>query len=350
MTSPNGSREDEYYWLRDDKRENPEMLAYVKAENAYADAMLAHTKALETKVYDEIIGRLKQDDSTVPYLMNGYWYYRRFETGKEYPIYARRKGTKDAPEEILLDVNEMAKGHDFFEVGDIAISPDSHAHGLGRGHGRPPPVHRARHGPRHAQGAVRIALPNVENNVVWAGDNKTFLYVEKDPETLLGYKVRSHAIDSANHADVARRPAGLGAEGRRASTPASARPRTTSSCGSPRRARCRRRPGSPTPTIRKLRLQGVPAARARPRIPGRARQWPLDRAHQLAGEELPHRRGEARRRGRPHASGSDVVAHRDDAFVDAFDVFEGFPHRRGALRRPAQAAHPSLERRQGRAW
>ena len=82
VTSPNGSREDEYYWLRDDKRENPEMLAYVKAENAYADAMLAHTKALETKVYQEIIGRLKQDDATVPYLMNGYWYYRRFETGK----------------------------------------------------------------------------------------------------------------------------------------------------------------------------------------------------------------------------------------------------------------------------
>ena len=88
--SPYGSREDEYYWLRDDKRENTEMLAYVKAENAYADAVLAHTKPLETKVYNEIIGRLQQDDSTVPYLMNGYWYFRRYETGKEYPIYSRR--------------------------------------------------------------------------------------------------------------------------------------------------------------------------------------------------------------------------------------------------------------------
>ena len=125
VPSPNGSREDEYYWLRDDKRENPEMLAYVKAENDYADRMLAHIKPLETKVYNEIVGRLQQDDSTVPYRMNGYWYYKRFETGKEYPIYARRKGTKDAPEEILLNVNEMAQGHDFFEVGDIAISPNS---------------------------------------------------------------------------------------------------------------------------------------------------------------------------------------------------------------------------------
>src|SRR5678815_3466813 len=100
------------------------MLAYVRAENDYADHMLAHTKALETRVYNEIIGRLKQDDATVPYLMNGYWYYRRFETGKEYPIYARRKGSKDAAEEILLNLNEMALGHDFFEVGEIAISPD----------------------------------------------------------------------------------------------------------------------------------------------------------------------------------------------------------------------------------
>ena len=96
VVSPNGSREDEYYWLRDDKRENAEMLAYVKAENAYADAMLAHIKVLESKVYNEIIGRLQQDDSTVPYRMNGYWYFRRFETGKEYPIYSRRAATEPA--------------------------------------------------------------------------------------------------------------------------------------------------------------------------------------------------------------------------------------------------------------
>ncbi len=201
VTSPNGSREDEYYWLRDDKRENPEMLAYVKAENAYANAMLAHTKPLEKKVYDEIIGRLKQDDATVPYLMNGYWYYRRFETGKEYPVYARRKGSKDAPEEILLDVNEMAKDHDFFEVGEIAISPDSRLVAWAED-----TVGRRQYTIRVMEIATRkvypLALPNVENNVVWAGDNQTFLYVEKDAETLLGRKVRSHNIDSSNLASV----------------------------------------------------------------------------------------------------------------------------------------------------
>jgi oligopeptidase B len=205
VTSPNGSREDEYYWLRDDKRENPEMLAYVKAENSYADAMLAHTKALETRVYQEIIGRLKQDDATVPYLMNGYWYYRRVETGKEYPVYARRRGSKDAPEEILLDVNQMARSHDFFEVGEIAISPDSRLVAWAED-----TIGRRQYTLRVMEIATRkvypLALPNVENNVVWAGDNRTFLYVEKDPETLLGRKVRSHSIDSSNLASVGADP------------------------------------------------------------------------------------------------------------------------------------------------
>src|SRR5688572_30507729 len=202
VLSPHGNREDEYYWLRDDKRENPEMLAYVKAENEYADRMLAHTKALETRVYEEIIGRIQQDDSTVPYLMNGYWYYRRYETGKEYPIYARRKGTKEAPEEILLNVNEMAKGHDFFEVGDIAISPDSNLMAWAEDTvGRRQYVVRVKNLTTHED--LPIAIPNVENNIVWAGDNKSFLYVEKHPETLLGYKVRNGTIHPKSYVDGA---------------------------------------------------------------------------------------------------------------------------------------------------
>src|SRR6185503_14254377 len=204
VPSPNGSREDEYYWLRDDKRENKEMLAYVKAENEYADAMLAHTKALESKVYSEIIARLKQDDSSVPYLMNGYWYLRRFETGKEYPIYSRRKG-KDGAEEVLLNVNELSKGHDFFQVGEIAISPNSMLMAWAED-----TVRRRQFVVKVMDLATRrvlpIALPNVENNLVWAGDNRTLLYIEKNPETLLGYKVRSHDILGANHTNVAADP------------------------------------------------------------------------------------------------------------------------------------------------
>ena len=90
MTSPNGTREDEYYWLRDDSRKRPDMLAYLAAENAYADALLSSSKALQDKLFAEITGRIKQDDSTVPYRLRGYWYYSRYETGKDYPVAARR--------------------------------------------------------------------------------------------------------------------------------------------------------------------------------------------------------------------------------------------------------------------
>ena len=279
------------------------MLAYVKAENAYADAMLAHIKPLETKVYNEIIGRLQQDDSTVPYLMNGYWYFRRYETGKEYPIYARRKGTQDAPEEILLNVNELAKGHDFFEVGDIAISPDSKLMAWAED-----TVGRRQYVVKVMDLATRkvcpIALPNVENNVVWAGDNQTFFYIEKDPETLLGLPRAQPSPRQRQPHRRRRGSGGLDAERRELLHAAVRAPRTRSTCSSTRRARCRRRSGTRTPRSTKLRIQGVPAARARPRIPGGARQRPLDRAHQLAGEELPHRRSAARRRRRPRRSGT----------------------------------------------
>jgi oligopeptidase B len=202
VDSPHGSREDEYYWLRDDLRANPEMLAYVQAENEYADRMLAHVKPLESKLYREIIGRLQQDDSSVPYFMNGYWYYKRFETGKEYPIYARRPGTKEAPEEILLNVNELAQGHDFFEVGDIAISPNSKLMAWAED-----TVGRRQFTVRvmdlEHKKVLPIEIRNVENNIAWANDNQTFLYIEKNPKTLLGYRVRRGSILPKSHADGA---------------------------------------------------------------------------------------------------------------------------------------------------
>ena len=137
--------------------------------------------------------------------MNGYWYYKRFETGGEYPIYARRKGSKDAPEEIMLNLNEMAKGHDFFEVGEMAVSPDSNllAYAVDTV-GRRQYVVKVRNLRTHAD--LPVALPDIENNIIWAGDNKTIFYIEKDPETLLGFRVRSHHIDSDNHSNIAADP------------------------------------------------------------------------------------------------------------------------------------------------
>jgi oligopeptidase B len=125
VTAPAGTRNDEYYWLRDDTREDAKVLAYLNAENAYADALLASSKPLAGKLYEEIVGRIKQDDASVPYRLRGYWYYSRYETGKDYPIVARRKESMEAEEEILLDENAMAAGHEFFMVGESEVSQDN---------------------------------------------------------------------------------------------------------------------------------------------------------------------------------------------------------------------------------
>ncbi|HJW46662.1 MAG TPA: S9 family peptidase, partial [Lysobacter sp.] len=126
VKAPHGAqRTDEYYWLRDDTRKNPEMLAYLNAENAYADTVMQPLKPLQDKLYEEIVARIKQDDSSVPYRERGYWYYTRFQTGQNYPIYARRQETMEAPEEILLDVNAMAEGKEYFSVGDHEVSQDN---------------------------------------------------------------------------------------------------------------------------------------------------------------------------------------------------------------------------------
>ena len=125
VAAPHGAtRQDEYYWLRDDQRSNRDVLAYLAAENAYADAVMTPLEGFEAVLYEELVGRIKQDDSSVPYKYKEYWYYRRFEEGQEYPIYARRKGDMDSEEEIMLDVNRLAEGHDFYQVATWEVSPD----------------------------------------------------------------------------------------------------------------------------------------------------------------------------------------------------------------------------------
>jgi oligopeptidase B len=193
VKSSHGARTDEYYWLRDDSRRNGEMLAYLAAEDAYKNAMLAHVKPLQDKVYGEIVGRIKQDDATVPYLERGHWYYTRYETGDEYPVHARKAGSLDAPEQALLDVDEMARGHDFFQVGALEVSPDNRllAYAVDT-------VGRRQYTLRFKDLATGQLLPdeipNVEASVAWAADSRTVLYIEKDPQTLLGHKVRKHVL------------------------------------------------------------------------------------------------------------------------------------------------------------
>ena len=184
-------RIDNYYWL--EKRDSPEVLAYLKAENAYADSVLAPTKGLEEKLYQEIIGRLTPNDATVPYKLGDYFYYTRYEEGGEYPIFCRKRGSTDAKEDVLLDGNRMGKGHGYFALRSMRPSSGADflafaADTVGRRF--------------YSIGFKNLStgqllpevIPNVTANLVWAEDDRTLFYVKQDPETLRWYRVYSHRL------------------------------------------------------------------------------------------------------------------------------------------------------------
>ncbi len=193
VAAPHGVREDPFYWLRDDTRTNPEVLAYLRAETEYADQLLAPRQALMAQLYEEMLGRIKQDDASVPVRYRGYWYWSRYEKGREYPVLLRRQDSPAAAEEVLLDCNVLAGGESFFKLGSYEVSPDNRILAytedtVGR-----------------RQFTLRIKdlvtgelltdkIANVEAALAWADDSRTLLYVEKDPVTLLGRRVRRHVL------------------------------------------------------------------------------------------------------------------------------------------------------------
>ncbi len=199
VTAPFGAtREDPYYWLRDDTRKDAAMLAYLEAENAYVDTVMAPLAPLQETLYEEIVGRIKQDDSSVPYRERGFWYYTRYETGQDYPIHARRPDVlghydEAASEEVLLDVNAMARGKDYFSVGDYDVTPDNSILAWAEDD-----VGRRQYTIRFRNLATGETYPDVitgvSPNLVWADDNRTVFYVENDPETLLTKRVRKHVL------------------------------------------------------------------------------------------------------------------------------------------------------------
>lgn len=201
VKGPGGiERQDEYYWLRDDSRKNPEMLGYLKAENAYADTILAPLKPLQQKLYGEFVGRIKQDDAGVPFRNRGYFYYTRFEKGQDYPVVARRRGSMSAPEEVLLDQPAMAKGRGFFQISDWEPSQNSRLLAYAEDI-----VGRRQYVLRFKDIATGRLLPdsvpNAEPNMVWADDNQTIFYIEKDPVTLLSKRVKAHVLGTPASAD-----------------------------------------------------------------------------------------------------------------------------------------------------
>lgn len=196
VASPHGERDDPYYWLRDDTRSDPEMLAYLQAENVYTKAILAPAQPLIDQIYTEIVARLKQDDATVPVRYRSYWYAIRYATGQEYPIVVRRADAANAEEVVLLDGNALASGQPFFQLGGYEVSPDNRLLAYTED-----TVGRRQYRLRIKDLVTGTLLPdvieNVDGSVAWADDNRTLLYVEKDPVTLLGRRVRRHLLGSS---------------------------------------------------------------------------------------------------------------------------------------------------------
>lgn len=201
VEAPHGAvRNDEYYWLRDDTREDPDMLAYLNAENAYADAVMAPLAEFEEHLFQELVGRIKQDDSSVPFQYKDYWYYTRFETGQEYPIHARRKGDMDAPEEVMLDVNELAGDKAFYQVANWELSPDQKLLAFAEDEvGRRQYVIRVKD--LESGEMMPVEVRGASASIAWAGDGKSFFWVENDPVTLLTTRVRRHVIGAGQAED-----------------------------------------------------------------------------------------------------------------------------------------------------
>lgn len=175
------TRIDFYYWLRE--RENPGVIAYLEAENAYLDSVMGFTNELQETLFGEMKGRIKEEDQSAPYLSNGFYYYTRFEAGHEYPIYCRRKDNMEAPEEILLNVNDLAEGYPYFNVGDYDVSLDNRQLAFSID-----TVGRRQYTilfkDLETGTITESRLPNLSGNVVWAADNATVFYTSIDPLTL----------------------------------------------------------------------------------------------------------------------------------------------------------------------
>ena len=192
------TRIDNYYWLNE--RENPEVIKYLTDENTYTKSVLKKTEKFQEDLFLEMKGRIKETDESVPYKDNGYFYYTRYEEGKEYPIYCRKKESLDNQEEIMLDVNKMAKGYDYYNVGGLSVSPDNKllAYGVDT-------VSRRK---------FTIMVKNLETGEIysdklevttgyaaWANDNKTMFYTQKNAETLRAEKIFRHVLGGKQNDD-----------------------------------------------------------------------------------------------------------------------------------------------------
>ncbi|SFF13309.1 S9 family peptidase [Flavobacterium xueshanense] len=195
----NEKRVDNYFWLND--REKPDVIDYLNQENTYYDAMTSDTKGFQKELYEEMKARIKEDDQSVPYLYNGYYYITRFETGKDYPIYSRKKGSLAANEEILFNCNDLAQGQTYFQLGGLSVSPDNKFASFGIDTvGRR--IYTIQIKNLETGEILSDKIENATGSSVWANDNKTIFYTRQDKVTLRSDKVFKHKLATDSAADV----------------------------------------------------------------------------------------------------------------------------------------------------
>ncbi len=209
MTIHGDTRVDNYFWMRlsDEQKKASEpdaqtqaVVDYLNAENAFTDTVMADTRTLQDELYEEIVGRIKQDDQSVPFKKDGYWYYSRYEEGKEYPLYCRKKESLEAQEEIMLNVPEMAEGYTYYAVGGNSISTNNTllAFGVDTVSRRQYTVYVKN---LETGELLGDQIPETTGGAVWANDNKTLFYAKKDPVTLRSYRIYKHVLGTSASED-----------------------------------------------------------------------------------------------------------------------------------------------------
>lgn len=201
MTLHGHTRVDEYFWLRDDTRKDPHVIAYLEEENAYFDKMMEPVAAMQETLFEEMTSRLDPDESSVPYLKNGYWYYSRFEPGREYAIHARRKGSMDAEEEVLVDGNERTSGYEFYQLMGMEVSDDHRYVAIAEDFtGRR--INEIRILDTQNGEFLPEIIGNASSSLAFSADGQYLFYLNKDVETLLAYQLMRHKLGTGVADDV----------------------------------------------------------------------------------------------------------------------------------------------------
>ena len=192
-------RVDNYYWLKD--RKNKAVIDYLENENSYYEDMSSHTKSFQEKIFKEIKGKIKEDDQSVPYFLNGYWYYTKFEKEKGYPIHIRKKNSLISKEEVLFDCNVLAKDYEFFNLSNIKISPNNKlaVFSVDTVSRR---LYTIKIKDLESGDVLSDSIENCTGSFVWANDNQTFFYTKRDTQTLRNDKIYKHTIGSSYKEDV----------------------------------------------------------------------------------------------------------------------------------------------------